>query len=271
MIRTNIDIISVHGAPRSGTSWLGQILNSSPDVAYRFQPFFSYAFKNRLTENASDEITSAFFDDLLATHDEFVLQTKNVSGHHETTFKKNHPARLMVLKEVRYHYLINFLLHTVENLKVVGIVRHPCAVINSWLKAPREFKSEWNELEEWQFAELKNENKKEEYFGFGKWKELTSLFLDLQSRFGSRFLLVNYDKLVDNTEPVTKEIFKFCGLEMQQQTRDFIKLSTESSSNDPYSVLRGKNEHHSWKTELNPVIANQILKELRDTPLNQFI
>jgi hypothetical protein len=39
-------IAVISGAARSGTSWLGQILDSSPDVAYRFQPFFAYAFKN---------------------------------------------------------------------------------------------------------------------------------------------------------------------------------------------------------------------------------
>ena len=38
-------IISIHGVPRSGTSWLGQILDSSPKVRYKFQPLFSYAFK----------------------------------------------------------------------------------------------------------------------------------------------------------------------------------------------------------------------------------
>ena len=34
--------VAIFGVPRSGTSWLGQIFNSSPMVAYRFQPLFSY-------------------------------------------------------------------------------------------------------------------------------------------------------------------------------------------------------------------------------------
>ena len=37
-------IVGVHGVPRSGTSWLGQILNASKKVNFKFQPLFSYAF-----------------------------------------------------------------------------------------------------------------------------------------------------------------------------------------------------------------------------------
>ena len=38
--------LALFGCPRSGTSWLGQIFNSAPDVAYRYQPLFSYEFKD---------------------------------------------------------------------------------------------------------------------------------------------------------------------------------------------------------------------------------
>lgn len=49
--------IAIFGVPRSGTSWLGQLFNSSERVAYRYQPLFSYAFKGRLNENSTlDEI-----------------------------------------------------------------------------------------------------------------------------------------------------------------------------------------------------------------------
>ena len=40
--------IGLHGVPRSGTSWLGNIFNSSPDLTYKHQPLYSYAFKNYL-------------------------------------------------------------------------------------------------------------------------------------------------------------------------------------------------------------------------------
>ena len=41
--------VAIHGVPRSGTSWIGEIINSSPNVLYKFQPLFSYALKDFLT------------------------------------------------------------------------------------------------------------------------------------------------------------------------------------------------------------------------------
>jgi hypothetical protein len=67
-------IVGIHGAPRSGTSWLGQLFNSSEHVAYRYQPFFSYAFKERLSVRSGALEIQRFFDDLRNTEDDFVLQ-----------------------------------------------------------------------------------------------------------------------------------------------------------------------------------------------------
>jgi len=72
---------AIFGVPRSGTSWLGQIFNSSPNVAYRFQPLFSYAFKSRLNEHSTADDIENFSRDILNTSDEFVTQKKKYSGH----------------------------------------------------------------------------------------------------------------------------------------------------------------------------------------------
>ena len=99
-------IIGVHGAPRSGKSWLGQLFNSSEHVAYRYQPLFSYAFKDRLDTRSSASEISSFFSDLLHTEDDFVLQrgSSSVAGY-ERTFPKEAITHI-VYKAVRYHHLI---------------------------------------------------------------------------------------------------------------------------------------------------------------------
>ena len=51
--------IAIHSVPRSGSSWLGQILNSSLKVCFRFQPLFSYAFKDYLNEKIKGLETKA--------------------------------------------------------------------------------------------------------------------------------------------------------------------------------------------------------------------
>ena len=62
-------IILITGVARSGTSWIGQIIDSSPEVVYRFQPLFSYAFKGFLDSNFIG-IGTGGFPSLLNRQDE---------------------------------------------------------------------------------------------------------------------------------------------------------------------------------------------------------
>jgi hypothetical protein len=132
------EIVSIFGVPRSGTSWLGQIFNSSPYVAYRFQPLFSYTFKGRLNEESAKEEINSFYDDIYNTDDEFVLQYKNISGNKNIIFPKKQFSHL-ITKEVHFLNIIENLLKQTDRLKIIGIIRNPFSVISSWIKTPKEF------------------------------------------------------------------------------------------------------------------------------------
>ena len=88
----------------------------------------------------------------------------------------------LVMKHVRYIHLIETFISRSENIKVIAIVRHPCATINSWLRCKNEFLSKWDISEEWEYANKKNNNKDGEYFGFNKWKEGVEIFEKLASQ-----------------------------------------------------------------------------------------
>jgi hypothetical protein len=263
--------VSIHGVPRSGTSWLGQIFNSSPSVAFRFQPLFSYAFKGRLNADSSNNDINEFLRDIYHTRDEFVLQTKNISGNKEVAFTKDETLSHLVMKEVRYHHILENLLRNFPGIKLIGIVRNPCASLNSWLRAPKEFNPEWDVLGEWRSAPSKNQGKPEEFNGFEKWKELSGMFLRFSNEYPDNFRLVQYEHLNDDTVNVVKRLFEFAELPFTKATSDFIDKSTNTESNDAYSVFRKSQVTDSWRGQLNPVIAEAIVEELRGTPLMQFL
>lgn len=264
-----MNTIAIFGVPRSGTSWLGQIFNSSPKVAYRYQPLFSYAFKDRLTAHSSAQDIDSFYSDLLNTNDDFVLQKKNVSGNDEVQFSKSEKCTHLVWKEVRYLHIIENLLAE-SDTKIIGIIRHPCAVINSWLRAPKEFRSEWNPEEEWRSAPKKNAGRPEEYNGFEKWKEVAFLYADLKKRYPERFMLTLYESLLEQTNKEVKRLFDFAGLEFEKQTEDFILKSMSTGSDDPYGVLRQSQEPDKWRMELSPSIREGILEDYDFRKLNQY-
>ena len=268
------NIISIHGVPRSGTSWLGQIFDSHPDVAYRHQPLFAYRFKDRLNLTSTSEEIYRFLDELYnITDDDFILdisRRKSVNDFWQNAIKNEKPQHL-VMKMVRYHHLLRTFLERVNDIKIIGIIRHPCAVINSWLQAPKEFRNEWNAHEEWRYAPQKNAGRIEEFNGFEKWKEIVYLFLNLKKEFPNNFYLVRYEDLISFPIQEVTNMFSFTGLETKQQTLDYINASHSKNDPDPYSVNKYPNTNQKWKTELDPLIANEIITDIQGTSLEQYI
>jgi hypothetical protein len=175
------------------------------------------------------------------------------------------------MKEVRYHHLIEKLLSDVPAMKIIGIVRHPCGVINSWLQAPKEFHPEWDPLEEWRFAPKKNQGRIEEFNGFEKWKEVARKFVRLEQMQPTRFCLVQYEHLVRFPHAQIEELLAFVGLGMDSQITSFIKASQQSHHDDPYSVFKHPLVVDKWQQELPKQIAHEILCEAQHSELERFL
>lgn len=251
--------IALHSVPRSGSSWLGSLFDSSPQVAYRFQPLFSYSHKSQIDETSSKSAIDNFFSDIMNSKDKFVLQKQAISEKRVPEFSKTTISHI-VYKEVRYHHIITNLLEKNTDIKIVGLLRSPFAVVNSWLNAPKEFRIEkgWKAEEEWHFATKKNLGRAEEFNGYNKWKEACFMFLKLKELYPNQFYLVNYDNLIKETVLEVKTLFQFCNIEYTQQTYDFIMKSTSNQTNDPYAVFKQKTNDLGWQSSLPLFIQNEI-------------
>ena len=254
--------IAIHSVPRSGSSWLGQILNSSPNVVYRFQPLFSYAFKDYLNNKSSQNEIINFFNKISQSNDDFLTQSSKIDSGEYPKFKKNNEFSHVVYKEVRYHHILDNLLKKDKELIVIGLIRSPFAVISSFLNSPREFRKDlgWNEIEEWRFAIKKNQFRKEEFYGYNKWKEVFFLFNNLSHKYPEQFKIVWYDKLLSNKIKYAKEIFSFCDLDFNNQTHNFIENTDHNDG--VYSVFKNKLDDFKWKSNLNKKIISQITEDL---------
>ena len=123
-------ICSIHGAPRSGTSWLGQLFNSSPQVRFKFQPFYSYAFRDRIGIDDPAEKTRAFFDELYQSEEEYLDRQVQIKDGIYPEFKeKETEPPVLALKSVKYHYLVPKFLRELDEFKMAAIIRNPKAVM----------------------------------------------------------------------------------------------------------------------------------------------
>jgi len=262
--------IGIFGTPRSGTSWLGHIFNSHPDVALRFQPLFSYGHKGSLTAQSSAEEIRTFFEEILHTKDAFATMTSERQKNYPAFQKSAQPTHI-VFKETRYLHVIENMLTQCSEVKIIGIVRNPLAVLASWVSAPKEFNPEWDIHSEWRGAPSKNQNRPEEFFGFDKWKESAEAFLRFKSQFPQQFILVRYDELNRAPLDTTRKLFDFCGLEVCGQVEDFLSASKSRHDSDPYSVFRAKASDDRWQGVLPDEIVKQIMLELKHTSLDIFL
>lgn len=264
--------IAIHSVPRSGSTWLGNIFNSHPNVNFNYQPLFSYAFRNFLSETSSQKEIIEFFNKIATSNDDFIKQKVGIEKGIIPNFKKAEYYTHICYKEVRFHYLLENMLKEDKDLKVIGLVRNPFSTILSWLEAPKEFRNDlnWRIEDEWQYAPNKNLGKLEEFNGFEKWKEVTNLFLELKIKYTNNFLLVKYDKLILDTTKSIEKIFSFCNLEVDSQTENFINPKIKIEHNDAYSVFKRKKNDFGWKNKLPKIIEEKIKNDKEFMELNKI-
>ncbi len=257
------------GVARSGTSWIGQVFNSSPDVCFRFQPLFAYELKNHVNEDSPGSAYEQLFRDMMAADTPFLTQADKLASGEYPRFAKAATPRDLVFKENRYQSMLEPMLRRVPSLKAIGIIRHPCAVLNSWRKNPKEFPPGSELLAEWRFANCKNKGD-EDYFGYYKWKEVANLYLDLEQQYPDRFRLLRYEDAVAAPEAAFVDLFRFAGIAYVEQTRDFLERSRRAHSESYYAVFKDVSVVNKWRGELDQYIISEIAADLRGTRLERF-
>lgn len=264
--------VAIFGPPRSGTSWLGQIFNSHPEVVLRFQPLFSYEHKGALSGASTRKEIQSFFHAILNSNDLFTLmEAESQSEWEYPSFTKSSAPTHLVFKETRYLQIVENLLQAGDDVVVVGIIRDPLATLASWVSAPKEFSPDWDVREEWRLASKKNGGRPEEYFGFERWKEVATNFLRFETLYPDRFRLVRYAALNQSPDSVISDLFHFCSLALHPQVADFIRQSRGRQSDDAYSVYRLPSDDTRWREVLPDDIVDAVIRELNPSPLCEFI
>ncbi|MBU3822748.1 sulfotransferase [Flavobacteriaceae bacterium XHP0103] len=262
-------VIYIGGVARSGTSWIGQIFNSCPNVRFRFQPFFSYEFRGTINEDSSSKDYINFYNDLYRKESSFLTQNDKIKSGVYPSFNKE-DENILVFKENRFQSFIEPMLRKSSNLYFVGIIRNPNATLYSWSQNEKEFPPGSDILKEWRFANCKNKSN-EDYFGFYKWKEVANLYLDLKEKYKDRVTIIYYDEFIENPIEESRKIFEKLDLPFTNQTNDFLLKAIKGNDDNYYSVFKGKTNKNKWQTNFPKYIISQIEAELKGTRLEKFL
>lgn len=255
-------IMGIFGTGRSGSSWLGSIADSHPHVAYRFEPFHRlkhYPAIHQIRQLLnSPELVDADLEQayqlLLASHPKTERPpffAKNYFTKGKTWMRlparvlkpvhplfrwlytpKNRPP--LIFKEVTLEKMMaNLLAKT--SMKVVYLVRHPCAVVNSTLNGmkkgymPEERHHVLDKLLARHDAALA-EKYASQFAHMGALEKETLLWrMDVEQGIAaakdhSNALIILYEELCTDPQKVAEKMFQHFELEFSSQTTEYIKL-----------------------------------------------
>jgi len=266
-------IVMLNGVPRSGTSWLGQILSHSEFIIYRYQPLYSWEFKNEISLQSSKEDILKATTRIVEGRSDFV--TKGLSGC-QPSIDKTH-ADTLLMKHVRYHYLLPHMLETLGNkLQVILMVRDPRACLSSWSLAEKEVvEPVFDSYDEWYFGKQKNQYRPEEYYGFHKWKEYTTLAIDLCEQYPDQCTLICYEELVSRPQDVVRHLCSRIGIAYLWNLSKYIEQSTAWTATDTYSLERKQADLNTKAKRIISLVPEdvneRIVSELSGTSLETFL
>lgn len=261
--------IFVFSVPRSGSTWLGQLFDSSPQVTYCYQPLFSYAFKAAVGPHSTPDEMRDFLARVAVTDDPFVRYGMSLEPAHP--FAKVEPTHL-VIKEVRYLHLIDALRRNLPDARFIVLVRSPLGVLASWRQAPKEFDPSWDFAAEWRGAPSKNAGHPENAYGFDAWLATTLHFLALADAHPGQVRIVEYASLIADPVRAIDDVFAFCGLSLHAQTREFVAASTSRDDGNPYGVFReDRRRDDCWRDALEPDVVAEVVARTAPTPAARFL
>lgn len=270
-LRSAASPVFLLGMPRSGTTWLSQIFESSPDFLVRLSPNFSYLLKNQLDDASTrdewiDQLAAAASSD-----DPFMTQNWRRDTGELGIFDERSTGceTRLAVKDTRFHHLYQQAMELLPGARCIYVVRHPAGAINSWWRS-KEFPPEADLAREWRSGTCRK-NGPGEYWGFDDWRALTEQYLDLEARQPLRYRTFRYEDLVDDPHRQTAELFSFVGCATAEPTTSFIAESQSRHDDRPYAVYKDPSVAERWRDQLPIDIISRIEAELRATRLERFL
>lgn len=265
----DVNVAWISGMPRSGTTWISQVFAASPNVRLKSCPLFSYEFKNQLDESSTPQQWNDLYCELYKTSSDFLDQEHLRKRGLVPTFEKDATPKNLLIKSNRFHNLSRSILVS-GKVKLVYVVRNPCAAIYSWLNDPDEFPENCDPLQEWKTGACRKTGVGE-FWGFDDWVKVTKNALSLCELFPTTCRIVRYEDVVRNPIREVKALCDFCEIDFVSHMQDFLDLSHSRHDGHKHSVFKDPNQSNKWQEKLDSTIISTCKAELCGTPLEVFL
>ena len=259
------------GMPRSGTTWLSQVFESSPDVVVRLSPPYSYDFRGSLAAGSDAAGWREVLGGSVASDDRFLTQNwRRDSGELPEFADDKADASRLAIKDTRFHDLYESGMAALPAARMIYIVRHPGASLWSW-RMCKEFPADADFGEQWRSGQCRKQDGPGEYWGFDDWLALTQAYYERAAADPQRYLVVRYEQMVRDALGTAERMLAFSGLRLHPATAEFVLASQASFDPRPYSVFKGNELRQDWRTQMPAEILDEVERETAAAGLGELL
>ena len=275
--------IIVTGFPRSGTTWMAEIIREISGSKLLNEPLRQntpprageVGFNSRKFIGPSEEHPQkkAFLSNVLKGK---VGKNANWYFKEQDSFGKlneHFTNRKLVVKFCRAGGIIHWLDNQFDMKGIVTIIRHPCATIDSmmrWADYWKEPEGEWLQKRRLAYKTNVPENIynrfKDIFQGFTSWEENLAIMWCLEYYFlleeypntNNKWILISYERLLIDGESEIKNTISKLGLDTDS-TNIFLSRPSKTAS-DSLNSTNLEEQIYKYKKNLSTVQIDQILK-----------
>lgn len=270
--------IIISGSPRSGSTWIGRVLEVHPDTAYIHEPFnigikrdnspFKFWMEGVFEEQSPRHLSTVktYFDGFYKVDKRFLKQefkaVKGISTLRDFRWKVKERNRVTtVIKDPLAFFAIDWISKNISNTIIIT-VRHPAAVVASlkqkkWgydfsqmLKQPILMEKYLDCYRE-EIEEFAKSEKSLVEQGALLWKCVYETNITLMQKHKYWLIVKNEDLSLDPLKEYER-IFNYIKLPFDQKVKDYLVASTNAKSGEESLLVRdSKKNVGKWKSLLN--------------------
>ncbi|NEZ56158.1 sulfotransferase [Adonisia turfae] len=274
--------ILIVGLPRSGTTWLASVLNTSKNIKLFHEPFnmdhvseASPHWLKYLRADDNDLAFKHFCQKVFSGKSNHPYIKCKLTGHYSRLKKRLSwlPGRVIV-KDVHACAALDWIDHNIAP-QIVIITRHPCGLASSWL---RTFKSSQNNgrgralnrllaqpklLEDYLHPFEDDLRNSDTFFdNIALYWGAIYYILHKQYQTHPNWIFITHEELCRDPIKEYKELFNKLNLEWTSKTDQILATSTVADSGSSYSPMRvSANEPSKWLKQLTPEQIEIIQKK----------
>jgi sulfotransferase family protein len=270
------DAVFLAGTGRSGTGWVANIMNYDNRYRYLYEPFspkvidtvaaFTWGLYIRPNDKSPQYVDPA----------RWLLEGK--VGHYPKLDRANHRifATKRMLKETRGNLWLKWLHVNFPEVKIILLMRHPCAAVNSRIKRGNlvlfePFLDQPALMEDHlgPFKAAIEQAKGAEEFEQRIFMWCINYYVPLRQFAPGEIHIAFYENFAEHPKEEIERLFKFTGEPYDDRVLEAIKKPSEVTRPDA-AVITGRSIVSHWQEEVGPERTRRAIDVLRQFGLDRI-